>query len=819
MEASTKPIDHAPGPRCEPTGTSGRGADASGSGPSLFRGTWPILLSLVLGPAASATPQDRQVLIEWRFGGQSGWNGWTASPDLRDAAFAESGVTFTAAGGDPQILSPPFNMEPTSNRQWVEVEMECSGAGSGELFYTHTTEGPYGGLDARRCARFVVTPGCQRVAIWPFWEQLGRIIRLRLDPPSGQKCRLTAIRILQAAGPAGEPAWDFSGGPGTWQVAFGAEFRSHPGTLEVLARHPQAVILTPAEPFDAAGRSILRLDAACAGSKSVILYWASRDAQGMFGRPVELPGSDGPVEIDLRRFPVWKGTITHLGLGFGITGGERLLLRSLRIDPNRPDVPFPADRYIGWRRAVNRPGRPAELLAVFEHAGGPAPAALTVRCLADQADVISAPVSTGPAPGPSGRMEAVFRLVPRAAGPLSVAIEVGDRRFTRILRVDEPIRDPRRLERPADGYDVPEPQPVRTACNIGVYYFPGWAGGAEDRWRLQKDYPEREPALGWYREGMPEVADWHIKWALENGISFFVYDWYWRDGREELGEALNQGFLKARYADRMKFALMWANHPPFTVRGVQDLLAVVDYWVDRYLRRANYLTVDGLPYVSFFDPHQLPRDLGSCEQTAAALEAMRARVRAAGLPGLHIGACGGVNAEAAAEFRRCGFDSVTAYNYPGFETPQPQAAHAAFMAVHERLWKTMLANGHLPYFPLLTVGWDPRPWHGETALLYFGRSTGTLADGFRRLKATLDAHGRPMAILEAWNEWGEGSYLEPHAEFGMADLEALREVFAEPGEWPQNITPDGLGLTGRYDCRPAATAQGTPGGSKNASER
>lgn len=779
----------------------GRGSGLSGR--TFIRRAWPAALGLMLSWPGPATAQERRMLVEWRFDRDSGWSGWTPSSGIRDAAFAEASVAFTAAGGDPQILSPPLSIEPASNRQWVQVEMECEGRGTGELFYTNTTEGPHGGLKSQWCKLFPTAPGHRHLTIWPFWEKLGRIIRLRLDPPSGVRCRLTAIRILEVPSPGGEPTWEFSGGPGSWQVMYGAELEARADAVEARAARPQAAIITPVEPFDAAGRSILRLNATCQAERAVILYWAARETEGMAGAPIELPDGGGPAEIDLRRFPGWQGTITHVGLGFGTVGGERLTLRSLRIDANRPDETFLRDHYIGWRRAVNRPGQAAELLAVFEHAGGPATAPLKIRLSAETAEKIAPPVVERPALEPSGRAEAVFTLTPKAAGSLPVTVEIDGRRFTRTLRVDESIRDPRRLQRPADGYDVPEPQPVRTDYNIGIYYFPGWAGGAGERWRLQKDYPEREPALGWYREGMPEVADWHIKWAVENGISFFVYDWYWRNGREELGEALNDGFLKARYADRLKFGLMWANHAPFTVRTVEELLTVVDHWIDRYLRRPNYLTVDGLPYVSFFDPHQLSRDLGSPEKAAAALEAMRARARSAGLPGLHVGACGGVNAEAAAELKRCGFDSVTAYNYPGFDTPQPQAAHAAFMAVHERIWKTMLANGELPYIPLLTVGWDPRPWHGQRSLQYFGRSTGTLAEGFQRLKATLDAHGRRMAILEAWNEWGEGSYLEPNAEFGMADLEALREVFAEPGNWPQNIVPDDLGLAGRYDSRSA----------------
>ena len=38
-----------------------------------------------------------------------------------------------------------------------------------------------------------------------------------------------------------------------------------------------------------------------------------------------------------------------------------------------------------------------------------------------------------------------------------------------------------------------------------------------------------------------------------------------------------------------------------------------------------------------------------------------------------------------------------------------------------------------------------------------------------------------MVIIEAWNEWGEGGYLEASRERGFAFLDVVREVFARDG--------------------------------------
>jgi len=56
---------------------------------------------------------------------------------------------------------------------------------------------------------------------------------------------------------------------------------------------------------------------------------------------------------------------------------------------------------------------------------------------------------------------------------------------------------------------------------------------------------------------------------------------------------------------------------------------------------------------------------------------MRERVRKAGLPGLHIGACAGpINRPGIESLKRAGFDSVTAYNYVGTGVPASQIPYA-----------------------------------------------------------------------------------------------------------------------------------------------
>ncbi|MBP7936491.1 MAG: glycoside hydrolase family 99-like domain-containing protein [Phycisphaerae bacterium] len=755
-------------------------------------------------PCVAVSAPGEKSPVEWRFGLSLGWNGWRPSGDVSDVGFESDAVVFTAVGSDPIITGPSFELPKATNDQWVEIDLDCSAAGRGELFYTNKTTGQYGGFEPGWMSTVLVPgSGRQTIVVWPFWGELERMVRLRFDPPSGIRCRLHAIRIREMAGDLPAPDWDFRKGAGSWRPLYAATVKESSDGLQVIAHGMQAVVISSVRPFDAARRSVLRLDVACPGEDVIGLHWATQEEPGLYGEAIHLrdPGHSGPIELDLRQFLGWTGTVTHLAISFGNSPTATLSLCKLVIEENDVSKPFARLRHLVFARPVNRAGSQATLRAVLEHAGGPAvPPGTAVFRVNERGQVAAEPIAfKGIEPGE--RHELTQAILLKSAGDLVIELTVNGQRFTRTLRIDEPVIDARRLERPVDGYDVPEPQAVRTGYDIGVYYFPGWSPDQLVRWRKQADFPERDSLLGWYAEGSPKVADWHIKWAVENGLTFFLYDWYWREGKEELSAGLNAGFLKARYNDRMKFALMWANHAPYDGHTPEQLLAVTDYWIEHYFRRPNYLTVEGKPYVSFFAGSRVITQLGSAEKTRAVFEAMRARVRNAGLPGLHIGACAGPDASVLEPHRRAGYDSVTGYNYAEVGGSTLQFAYRSHVLAHEEVWKAMAAAEGAAYIPLLTVGWDDRPWAGPRSRQRFARGTQDLKDALGRLKTHLDTTGKKMALLEAWNEWGEGSYIEPNAQFGFRDIEAIRETFAPGGPWPANVAPQDVGLDAPYDLR------------------
>ncbi len=191
---------------------------------------------------------------------------------------------------------------------------------------------------------------------------------------------------------------------------------------------------------------------------------------------------------------------------------------------------------------------------------------------------------------------------------------------------------------------------------------------------------------------------------------------------------------------------------------------------------------------------------------------MRAECRSAGLAGLCLAACIG-EASQARQAAAEGYDAVTAYTWPGFGVPDGQLAapYATLLDGYRRQWEQLTSDSTLPLITPVNGGWDSRPWHGDNNLVRYGRTPELfkrhLQDARRLLDTHKNQHAVPgMILIEAWNEWGEGSYIEPHREFGFGYLDAIREVFTDAPVVHRDLVPADIGL-GPYDVPEPDTTQ------------
>lgn len=79
-------------------------------------------------------------------------------------------------------------------------------------------------------------------------------------------------------------------------------------------------------------------------------------------------------------------------------------------------------------------------------------------------------------------------------------------------------------------------------------------------------------------------------------------------------------------------------------------------------------------------------------------------------------------------------------------------------------------------FPGGFVDFDSTPRNGKNAEIYFGASPERFYRFFSKLYRKCKENGVEYIFMTAWNEWGEGAYLEPDEKFGAGYLKVIRRI-------------------------------------------
>lgn len=372
---------------------------------------------------------------------------------------------------------------------------------------------------------------------------------------------------------------------------------------------------------------------------------------------------------------------------------------------------------------------------------------------------------------------------------------------------------------------------------IFAYYFPNYHADAKnaaahgagwDEWELVRNarprFPGHDqpkvPLWGYEDEADPKVMARKIDAAADHGITGFLFDWYWHEDGPFLGRALDEGFLRAPNNERLKFALMWANHdwinihpasaqsaPPLQYAGAvarQAWETLTDYVVEHYFSHPSYFCIDGCPYFSIYELATFVKGLG-LEGAYEAMNSFRDKVKKAGFPDLHLNIVAWglspwsfqvlpVESRIASPLetaQRLGAVSVAPYvwvhHYNLGAGGFPRSDYDAALAANVAAWDEAVA-WPFEFFPNVTMGWDASPRtaqhepfedSGYPFMSVLETSPALFQTALETARHWMEAHpsAHPMLTLNAWNEWTEGSYLEPDIKNGMAFLEAIRTVF------------------------------------------
>ncbi|NDV64971.1 glycoside hydrolase family 99-like domain-containing protein [Bacteroides sp. 224] len=333
--------------------------------------------------------------------------------------------------------------------------------------------------------------------------------------------------------------------------------------------------------------------------------------------------------------------------------------------------------------------------------------------------------------------------------------------------------------------------------------FTEWTNVGKAQPLFKGHYQPKVPTdLGYYDLRIPEVRIEQAKLAADAGIEGFCYWHYWFSGYRLLDRVFEE-VLETGKPD-FPFCLCWANHSWYAKTWKADiadkLLIKQEYpgredYINHFyallpaFRDERYIRVDNKPLFAIFAPKDIPNVKEFiCLWNELALKN--------GLSGIHFVAFTFFE-EDIELFLKLGFDAVTYDCIKGIFDDR-----IFFSVCFRKLIKKILGIprkykyeeytkyllNHVDFkkkqlYPCVLPNFDHSPRSQKNGLILtnstpekWGELLGNVL--MRMTENTKDSRHN-ILFIKAWNEWGEGNYLEPDLKYGNGFLNVMRDLMEE----------------------------------------
>lgn len=352
--------------------------------------------------------------------------------------------------------------------------------------------------------------------------------------------------------------------------------------------------------------------------------------------------------------------------------------------------------------------------------------------------------------------------------------------------------------------------------------FTEWNNVAAARPLFKGHYEPRIPAdLGFYDLRLPEVREQQAEYARAAGIEGFCYWHYWfGNGVEVLQRPLDEVVSSGK--PNFPFCIGWANHDWSTKTWTKDkTVKKQDIFKMQYLgekdnedhfyrmlnafKDRRYIKVEGKLLVLIYDlPNFLNFDSFKYQWNALAKEN--------GLPGFYfVSYCSTLPQLSIKSLKKInnleqfvsntidnqfqmGADAVNTVNLKYAELKSKGLIyksvigslrkHNIEIALERYDYGKIIKHYYtdrdydINVFPQILVGNDRSPRAGKNAIIYENATPENFYIGAKNAISYVinKDYDHRIIFVNSWNEWGEGSYMEPDRRYGTKFIEALNKA-------------------------------------------
>ncbi|MGZ8247251.1 glycoside hydrolase family 99-like domain-containing protein [Methylomagnum sp.] len=390
---------------------------------------------------------------------------------------------------------------------------------------------------------------------------------------------------------------------------------------------------------------------------------------------------------------------------------------------------------------------------------------------------------------PVGETEAILGpilIAPEPTSAVRVTAIAPHEDYAPLLEQAPPVESPARVL----AFYLPQFHPIPENDQWWGKGFTEWTNVTRALPQFEGHYQPHLPGeLGFYDLRLIETQRRQVELAKLYGIHGFCFYFYWFAGKTLLETPVRQ-YLETPELD-LPFCLCWANenwsrrwdgsdrdiliaqqHSP------EDDLAFIRY-VSPYLKDPRYIRVGGRPLLMVYWPTQLPEP----KETA---DRWREWCRVEGIGEIYLAYTQSFDKQ---EPESMGFDAAVEFppnnSAPDLYTGEVRLLNSEFKGVLYD-WQSLVErsrNYRVPGYKLfrgVCPSWDNEARRSGRGTVFMNTSPA----GYREWlsNAIGDTVGRisdpdeRLVFVNAWNEWAEGTHLEPDRRFGYAYLQATRDA-------------------------------------------
>jgi lipopolysaccharide biosynthesis protein/ubiquinone/menaquinone biosynthesis C-methylase UbiE len=296
--------------------------------------------------------------------------------------------------------------------------------------------------------------------------------------------------------------------------------------------------------------------------------------------------------------------------------------------------------------------------------------------------------------------------------------------------------------------------------------------------------------LGYYDLRITEVMEEQAALAQAYGISGFAYYFYWFAGKVLMQQPLQQ-MLANKKVD-IPFCMIWANEnwtrrwdgqendvlisQKHSLKDSADLLA----YLRPFLEDPRYIKINGKPLFVIYRSDIIP-------DMKKTLSAWRIQARSFGFSDLYI-VCAQTFGQS--DPRKFGFDAAMQFPPHGIKSDtvateidrlDPAFAGSIYNYDEVATNAVQQKNENYKVLPTSMLSWDNTARKKKLSTVFanftVGRYAQWLSSNLERVAKDVRLSGdEKIVFVNAWNEWAEGTHLEPDQKHGFGYLAATRAV-------------------------------------------